>query len=565
MKTKIFALILCLATLLTAVLPMSVSAEEIDLKNATPPGALAISELNAAPLVDGVSYQYIEIVNLSTKTVDLSNYYLYRWGFSNGSPCAYEYTGLQRMYGTAYNKSTTHIVKVNLNGTIPAGETMVVWLWVSTDDTATCPTNTDAFVTYWKTTLEKDASWTIKNTAVVNVDAYPATAVKNIAENKGFLPGKEMGCFIDLIHKDVRFNVNNGTSISKSKQSATTDALKVLDADDNASRHRAADCSVIFFTYDTGVETATTSHNYYEFVDPDVFDDAFKTELQEGHKYTKIKYWNQLYTVSDGVATLTNDAWYYTNKDENQAPTVFDRSQIIPSLACGKTTSGKYSTEAGGGMKQYYDKGKYYANPTFETALVNGTSKKVMTALGDYEYKLSNSAIFFDDGADEPASPGTLNDGQYGYENGLVVYGAQNKLDTETAQTVRFVGYIENIEKYTEVGFEIFGYTDNDTLKHYDGIANTYYAKKAISVDTVYKSIKAGEKTSTVTDIAGKDGYLMAVAISGLPVDTASTDTLTLYVTPYGVIDNGDGSTTTVYGKRVALDLEVFDALNAAN
>ena len=566
MKTKIFALILCLATLLTAVLPLSVSAEAIDLKEATPPGALAISELNAAPLDNDTSYQYIEIVNLSTKEVDLSNYYLYRWGFSNGSPSAYEYTGLQRMYGTNYHSSTTHVVKVNLNGTIPAGETMVVWLWVSTDENATCPTDTSTFINYWKTTLGKDASWTIENTAIANVDAYPATAVKNVTANAGFLPGTQMGCVIDLIHKDVKFNVNNGTSISKSKQTAATDALKVLDADDNASRHRAADCSVIFYTYYTGVETATTSHNYYEFVDPDAFnDEAYRTSLANAHTYSGYQS-EYKYKVTDGVGTKDGTTKYYTKQNDAIKPTIFTSPCILPTLACGKKTDGAYSTEEGGGLHQYFDLVKPYSNPTRTEATVDGKTQSVVTALGTQSttYSKVNSGIFFDDGADEAATPGTLNNGQYGYENGLIIYGAQNKLD-DTTQTVRFVGYIENVEKYTEVGFEIFGYTDNDTLKYYDGITATYYAKKAISVDTVYKSIQAGTKTTTVTEIAGKDGYLMAVAISGLPVDTASTDTLTLYVTPYGVIDNGDGSTTTVYGKRVALDLEVFDALNAAN
>lgn len=531
MKTKIFALILCLTMLLTAVLPMSVSAEEIELQNATPPGALAISELNAAPPVNGVSYQYIEIVNLSTKTVDLSNYYLYRWGFSN-TTCASDYQGWQQMYGTNGTANTPK--RLTLNGSVKAGETIVVWLWIGED---ACPANASAFINYWKTTLQKGSTWTISNVAIVDASDYPATGIKEFDEEKypganaangGFLPGQRIGCMVDLIHKDAKMKIG-GNIVTAANDPLTTASLtnsaNSTAANENGRRHAAADCSVIFYTgipNGTGtngidappIETATISHNYYSFVDPELRSTA-ATEVLKDPQFDTIK--NQ-YAIG--------------------------LSQTIPTLATGKRNAdGSYGL--GAGLRIYKSKG------TLAACKPESTSATVIA--------------FVDDGTKETATPGTLNEGQYDTTLDLVVYGAQNKLVTieqTTTQTVRFVGYVGDVSQYSEIGFKVF-IQKIETLQN-----GQHYNTKAVAIDTVYKAISVNDVDTNVSEItrnANDEGYLMAFAVSDLPISTTETEQITIYVTPYGVIDNGDDTTTTVYGKRIALDLEVFDALNAAN
>lgn len=490
MKTKIFALILCLTMLLTAILPMSVSAEEIELKN-NPPHALAITEICAEPLKDGVSYQYIEITNLSTKSVDLSQFYVCRNAGSNGNE-QYDYTLLQRMYGTNATTASFHkIALCNAETLLAPGAVAILWFTLTDSVTA------DQFTTYWNVELSATTKL-----LPINASAYLASAI-NQYSSATFLPTTHLSCIFSIVNKNYSDFTSSG-------------------GDGNTLRHLAAESSAIFYSgkSDRGTaETAKTSHNYYSYVDSEKYYSE-ASALKADNQYTK------------------KDATTPTDR------TVFGVAQSLPTFVVGKTdANGKYAI--GNGLRLYTD----YNN-------------------GNQEYP-TNGAIFYDDGTKEAATPGTLKQGQFNYASDLIVYGAQNKV-VDGTQTVRFVGYIGDVDKYTEVGFKVFAQSITTTIYNKNVATQGYSFKGTVTkeIDTVYKTISVNgveTKVGEITGTADDNGYLMAVAVSDLPLATDATKPITIYVTPYGVIDNGDGTTTTVYGKRVALDLEVFDALNQAN
>ena len=125
---KLLAFLLCLAMTLIPMLSLSASATgEANDTPAETRGRLAITEINAADVED-TAYQYIEVVNVSDQDVDLSEYYLYRSGVSDGAD-NWNQVSLERMIGV--QKGDTWCAKVKITDTqviLKSGDVAVLWL-----------------------------------------------------------------------------------------------------------------------------------------------------------------------------------------------------------------------------------------------------------------------------------------------------------------------------------------------------------------------------------------------------------------------------------------------------
>jgi len=122
---KVLALVLCALMIVTAALPVLAVDGEPATQATEGPGPLAITEVLPKSPTEG--YGYIEILNTSDSDIDLSNYYLFRIGFSNSNGNYYR-TGMQQMLGLSGNLVHSGITAIKLNGTVKAHDVVVVML-----------------------------------------------------------------------------------------------------------------------------------------------------------------------------------------------------------------------------------------------------------------------------------------------------------------------------------------------------------------------------------------------------------------------------------------------------
>lgn len=266
---KILSVLLGFILAFTPILSLTVSADDAaygktstynaEYSNETTRGKLAITEILAGKKGEAEPYQYIEVMNVSSETITLSDYYLYRVMRGNASGANETVTNILLGEG-AWSAGANWISKIqittNTNTTLASGEVAVLFLkWDTTKDEAT-------FRTYWN--LDQQ-------TKVVTVTVDSSVAVKSNYSsnanggNNGFLPDHYVDCIISLVHKDATISVN-GTPTKICEADATNtkdvnDATKINHAGYFDERYVAADCNAVLNT--DGWESSTLSHNFY--------------------------------------------------------------------------------------------------------------------------------------------------------------------------------------------------------------------------------------------------------------------------------------------------------------
>lgn len=227
-------------------------------------GPLAITEIMPAP--SNSKYEYIEIKNTGNFSIDISEYYLYRFGFSNGSDHKYLASGVGQMFGLTTNAK---LVKVSLadilgdNKTLAPGEVAVIWIQSVEAKSKTV----GDFKSNWNITSGNVNVLTLKvHNGTSN--SYPATSINSDA-GTGFLADKNAGMVLSLIHKD-----SNIMGVTPSND----DIKNHLTNEYTRARHAAADCSALLLTDDNNANASAQivnkAANYYDFVDIEKFNKA---------------------------------------------------------------------------------------------------------------------------------------------------------------------------------------------------------------------------------------------------------------------------------------------------
>jgi endonuclease/exonuclease/phosphatase family metal-dependent hydrolase len=239
-------------------------------------GKLAITEIMPAPAES--EYEYIEIKNTGEGIVYLSDYYLYRFGFSNNSPYNSMATGIRQVFGLYGTNSK--LVKVSLSDiegaktVLAPGETAVIWI--------------QSFASNGKTVSDFEQNWDLTSGSV-NVltlkvhdgtkDLYPVGTgsdsssvgyIRNDAGN-GFLADTKAGMVLSFIHKDK--TIEGVTPANDDiENNRTTTYTK--------ARHAAADCSALLLVCD---KVENKAANYYGYVDLDKFNNAAEAITPSGN------------------------------------------------------------------------------------------------------------------------------------------------------------------------------------------------------------------------------------------------------------------------------------------
>ena len=262
MKKKLAFILSIIMLLGTSLICLPVHAAE-----KTAGGPLAITEMCPAPT--DAKYEYIEIVNTSDSAVKLSDYYVYRFGFSNSG--RWGYAGPKQLLGI--NAANANLAKVSLaSSDVSLGKGQVALIWfasaVSKDETV------DNFKTYWQNQGADMSGVTVVKLPVYNEagsNMFPSTSM-NAACGDSFLPDKYAGFIVSLINKSF----------------ADTDDIGNKVATETQKRHKAADSIAMLMLSPTA--PANKSVNYYDYVDPAKFaaaenDVDFSTTVAEAERH----------------------------------------------------------------------------------------------------------------------------------------------------------------------------------------------------------------------------------------------------------------------------------------
>lgn len=494
-RIRIFSAILAVVLLAAPILSVSVSAVE-STPTPTARGQLAITELNAAD-VNNTAYQYIEILNTSKVEIDLSEYYLYRWGASNRTN-SYDLTILKNILGDGAPYDLARAQVTQTSTVLNPGEVAILWLNTRNVSGGVSPTGSDQNSDSVIDVKDFRLKWGIEDTVkVVNVafsfeaaKFYKVTTTSNYSDsyNSGFLPIVPGDCIVNLTHKDSVFEgfTASGKPMTPANDTVTTAVTAgALTGAAALARHKAADCSALFFTEDYGSSAIPTSNvfHFFEYFDPDAY------ELQGA----------ALGTIA--VNGADNYRSFVTGK---------------------KNASGDYAVN--NGLYGYADK----ATP-------------------------NNKLYFADEGNARTASPGSLEVGQFGYRSAELM-GTQSRIENDGTYSVRFVASIDEAELTTaqKAGFEIIAnYTDKNgqnDIKTITGEIFTVYA-------SIYGKGENGTGKYTQADLTNGHSYFLTMTVNNISIDTYEDVTFT--VTPY--IVDGNGTKHTFYSGKALYNDGVRD------
>ena len=225
-RFRIIALILTLALAILPVISVPAIAD-----TTTENGKLTITELNAA--MDGeTSYQFMELYNPTNATVDLQDYYIFRYGYENFiSSYTWIFMG-NTVNGHSGENAARRVQKIQASyasNNVDGGETALLWFCNDTSK------EVSDFKNYWNIG---------DNVNIVKIDttAYPANTMNNqTPENvgTGFLPIQKAFCILELVNANVTYEGINAASDTSTYNSSETLTQ---------ARHKAADCLTVFYT-----------------------------------------------------------------------------------------------------------------------------------------------------------------------------------------------------------------------------------------------------------------------------------------------------------------------------
>lgn len=340
MKKK-FALLMCAVMLFGAMLtciPASAAAK-------TEGGPLAITEVCYAP--GDAKYEFIEVINTSDAEVDLKNYYVYRFGFSNAS--CYHATGIVQMFGFQSSQACGKLVRVSLaevEGTTTLAKNNIAVIWFASASSK--DEKVEDFKEYWSGLGNNMTNVNVIKLPVYDAagaDLYPVTHISkgdaniNDCAGTGFLPDQQAGFTINLIHKD--FAATDGSSGANPDVYPSADRV----AAKTRARQEASDCSAFVMLAakypSSGAEpepaeasryTKTSAH-YYGYVNETKFN-AAKAELstvKEAHTR-----WDNTYLPAGLMVFESNDpakenlAVYTTTKGDKELVFPVVETRYIP-------------------------------------------------------------------------------------------------------------------------------------------------------------------------------------------------------------------------------------------
>ena len=226
---------------------------------------LAITEVCPAP--DEGSYEYVEVMNTSDSAINLKDYTMTRWGFSNGSG-KWECLGLSYIFDASTQTSSATYAKLSLAGCdveLASKEVALIWIVSAPDKDKTVAD----FKLYWQS-----KGHDLSNVKIARLEAYvvngelvtdisAATACNGNA-GIGFLPDAYVGYAISMIKSVKLEETVDGVPLKS--------LLAPMSADYKNLLHSAADSIAVIFQQQEA-ET-NQSHHYYQFVDKEEFADA---------------------------------------------------------------------------------------------------------------------------------------------------------------------------------------------------------------------------------------------------------------------------------------------------
>ena len=235
-----------------------------DSKEATPNGAgpLAITEICASP--DEAAYEYVEVLNTSDAAINLKNYHMARFGFSNGSG-KWECLGLDYIIGTTTGTENSNFAKLSMAGVdmeVLPDEVALIWIVSAADKDKTVAD----FKLYWQSKGHDLSGVKVARLEAyvvsggVEVDISAAKAVNGSAGD-GFLPDAYVGYVISLIKDSEMKEQCNGVPLEELQAPLTVQEKSAL--------HAAADCLAIVFVQKTA--EVNTTHNFFQFVDKEAY------------------------------------------------------------------------------------------------------------------------------------------------------------------------------------------------------------------------------------------------------------------------------------------------------
>ena len=250
MKKKL-SLLMCAVMLVGMVLTLIPASAAVK----TEGGPLAITEMCYAPANE--KYEYIEVTNVSDDPVNLKDYYVYRFGFSNTGG-QYHASGVTQMFGlkTISNgkdiyENNAALVKISMekvDQVVNKGDTVIIWFASigSKDETV------DSFKSYWRSV----GATGVKDATVVKFDVHDGTNNRYPANDKvsdngtagthadagtSFLPDQKSGFCISLINKS--YAATDEVAPIVKDPNAEKPSYHKGTAEKTRERHANADCS----------------------------------------------------------------------------------------------------------------------------------------------------------------------------------------------------------------------------------------------------------------------------------------------------------------------------------
>ena len=277
---------------------------------------LAISEICATP--SNSAYEFMEILNTSDETVNLNQYSLYRFGFTNSGK--YESSGYHSVLGlasgTGSDTSLKSLDKIDLsshNVSIAPNSMVVLW-FVSYSNRSLTVEN---FKSYWTSQGSNMTNVTVVPVAIHNGKA-DVVAAKNINSGcgAGFIPDtKAITAFSLIKNTALSTRLENGTVLKN--LTATADAPLAYNM--TAELHQRAD-SIALYVVSSTAETGT-SRNFYNYIDYESYVHGTTQAMQDpmldySHVFAAAPYSAQVmgsYTTSGYPTTL----YKYINLDSD--------------------------------------------------------------------------------------------------------------------------------------------------------------------------------------------------------------------------------------------------------
>lgn len=267
------AFFLTLILSLSAIAVVPAAAEE----NTPTQGTLVISEICAAPSV-GAKYEFIEVTNASDYPVDLKNYSLLRYGFSDDSG-KYDASGLQQLMGWNNYLADLNIINLSekitdssIDTVLSRNEVAVLWFVNETDASSY---SVDDFKRKWEITNQN-----VNVIKIVFANAINESTINAKNTNKTFLPEIHASFAISLVKTaSLPATVIDTNSTACSLNALKTAPLSVhIYHDETVNLQNLADCIALYFNRGTA---NTESHNYYNFVNVGLFKAATNTAMTE--------------------------------------------------------------------------------------------------------------------------------------------------------------------------------------------------------------------------------------------------------------------------------------------